>query len=328
MSEKTKKVIFYCQIVIESLLLISCISMGLDLINVWQNIYVISPSNAFVTYGYGQMVFIIELITIILTLINIIIYILQFLVNDKVKVILNKINQIFLGLSTFTLIILFVIAYTSLNQVYVNNSTHFNLSNIDYAVCLALQISILKIVLLMIGLLVCYYLENRTKISKKCSIFRVCSFVCCFLFVIFGVLFGYTSILGNEKKFDNSYCITKISAEDYAGRYEIEIHYNIGRNFILEITDGDKTESSRSSNYNGHDYIYIKNINNYKIKIMLDDGTEISEFKPNYFNTSSIICLTLSLISFGGFITLYVLSKSKTDNEELPVEPTIVSNED
>lgn len=325
MSEKTKKVIFYCQIVIESLLLISCISMGLDLINVWQNIYVIPPSNAFVTYGYGRMVFIIELITIIFTLINIIIYILQFLVNDKVKVILNKINQILLGLSTFTLIILFVIAYTSLNRDYVNNSTDFNLSNIDYAVCLALQISILKIVLLMIGLLICYYLENRTKISKKCSIFRVCSFVCCFLFVIFGVLFGYTSILGNEKEFDNSYCITKISEEGHA----IKIHYdiNVSGDFILKITDGDKTESREPYSYNNYFSIYIKNINNYKIKIMLDDGTEISEFKPNYFNTSSIICLTLSLISFGGFITLYVLSKSKTDNEELPVEPTMVSNE-
>ncbi len=322
MNEKTKKIAFYCQIVLEVLLLISCVSLALDLFNVWQNVFIAENFNI-ISRNYGKLVFAIELTIMILIFINLILYAMQFMLKDKQKNIVNKINNILSILSVFILVVLFVIAYTGLDKFYKSNSTSFNLLNTDYAISLALQISILKILFLMVGISICYYIMNRKEISKRCSNFRIGAIACLVLCAIFGVVFGYATVLGNDKEFSGEYyykreITTTIDASTDTYYYSISLSYASRvrnyTNYRYEIRDGSETHTEALLDSYFTD-IKIKNIDDYSIKIYNQD-VEVLEFEPNTFNTQAIVFITLSILSLGGTITLYLLSNKSNSNAD------------
>lgn len=323
MNEKTKKIAFYCQVVLECLLLISCISLALDLFNVWQNVFITENFDV-VSRNYGKLVLAIELTITILIFINLILYAIQFMLKDKQKSIVNKINNILSILSVFILVVLFVIAYTGLNKIYRYDTTIFSLSDTDYAISIALQVSILKILLLMVGVSICYYIMGRKEISKRCRNLRIGALACLVLCVIFGVVFGYTTVLGNDKEFSGEYySISDISQSfiDYGGRrviaYSLSIRYageiTSLSDYRYEIRDGSETRTEEFSR-SYFPEITIKNIDDYSIKVYKQDA-EILEFKPNIFNTQAIVFMVLTILSLGGTITLYYLSKNKKNEE-------------
>lgn len=259
----------------------------------------------------------------ILIFINLILYAMQFMLKDNAKNVVNKINNILSVLTIFTLLAFFVIAYTGLDKFYKSNSTSFKLSDTDYAISLALQISILKILFLIVGISICYYIMNRKEISKRCSNFRIGAIACLVLCAIFGVVFGYATVLGNDKEFSGEYyykreITTTLDASTDTYYYSISLSYasRVGNytNYRYEIRDGSETHTEALLDSYFTD-IKIKNIDDYSIKIYNQD-VEVLEFKPNTFNTQAIVFITLSILSLGGTITLYLLSNKSNSNED------------